>query len=118
MSEFTVNAILDMQRQLLERYKAVWAHMEPQEGRNQILWMICELGEVIDVVKKQGAKQIMEEPEVRRHFVEEMTDVLMYYGDVLLQKTYVSDYFTGKQSPNNGELDQYLIEGHHEGIVN
>lgn len=25
-----------------------------------------------------------------------------YYGDVLLQKTYVSDYFTGKQSPNNG----------------
>lgn len=40
-----------------------------------------------------------------------------YYGDVLLQKTYVSDYFTGRQSPNNGELDQYLIEGHHEGIV-
>ena len=40
-----------------------------------------------------------------------------YYGDVLLQKTYVSDYFTGKQSPNNGELDQYLIKGHHEGIV-
>ena len=40
-----------------------------------------------------------------------------YYGDVLLQKTYVSDYFTGKQSPNNGELDKYLIEGHHEGIV-
>lgn len=40
-----------------------------------------------------------------------------YYGDVLLQKTYVSDYFTGRQSPNNGELDQYLIKGHHEGIV-
>ena len=40
-----------------------------------------------------------------------------YYGDVLLQKTYVSDYFTGKQSLNNGELDKYLIEGHHEGIV-
>ena len=40
-----------------------------------------------------------------------------YYGDVLLQKTYVSDCFTGKQSLNNGELDKYLIEGHHEGIV-
>ena len=40
-----------------------------------------------------------------------------YYGDVLLQKTYVPDYFTGRQSPNNGELDQYLIKGHHEGIV-
>ena len=40
-----------------------------------------------------------------------------YYGDVLLQKAYVSDYFAGKQSPNNGEMDQYLIEGHHEGIM-
>ena len=39
-----------------------------------------------------------------------------YHGDVLLQKTYVSDYFTGKQSPNTGQLPQYLIENHHEGI--
>jgi len=41
-----------------------------------------------------------------------------YRGDVLLQKTYVSNYFTGKQSPNNGELPKYLIENHHEGIIN
>ena len=31
--------------------------------------------------------------------------------------SYKSDYFTGKQSPNNGEPDQYMIEGHHEGLV-
>ena len=40
-----------------------------------------------------------------------------YYGHVLLQKTYVSDYFTGKRSPNNGELPRYLIENHHEPIL-
>lgn len=40
-----------------------------------------------------------------------------YRGDVLLQKTYVSNYFTGKQSPNKGQLPQYLIEHHHEGII-
>ena len=28
-----------------------------------------------------------------------------YYGDVLLQKTYIADYFTGKQVPNRGELN-------------
>ena len=39
-----------------------------------------------------------------------------YHGDVLLQKTNVSDYFTGKQSPNTGQLPQYMIENHHEGI--
>lgn len=40
-----------------------------------------------------------------------------YRGDVILQKTYVSEYFTGKQAANNGERNRYLIEGHHEGIV-
>jgi len=40
-----------------------------------------------------------------------------YYGHVLLQKTYVSDYFTGKRSLNNGELPRYLIENHHEPIL-
>ena len=40
-----------------------------------------------------------------------------YYGHVLLQKTYVSDYFTGKRSHNYGELPRYLIENHHEPIL-
>lgn len=40
-----------------------------------------------------------------------------YRGDVLLQKTYVSVYFSGKQLPNKGEPPKYLIENHHEGII-
>lgn len=40
-----------------------------------------------------------------------------YYGNVLLQKTYISNYFTGKQSVNNGELERYLLEEHHQAIV-
>ena len=40
-----------------------------------------------------------------------------YYGNVLLQKTYISNYFAGRQSINNGELDQYLLKAHHEPIV-
>lgn len=40
-----------------------------------------------------------------------------YYGDVLLQKTYVSNYFTGKTAPNTGVLPKYLIENHHEAII-
>lgn len=37
-----------------------------------------------DVIKKQGPKRIMEEPEVRRHFVEEMCDVMMYFNDLMI----------------------------------
>lgn len=40
-----------------------------------------------------------------------------YYGSVLLQKTYISNYFTGKQSLNNGVLPKYLIEEHHMPII-
>lgn len=40
-----------------------------------------------------------------------------YVGDVLLQKTYVKDIFSGKQEKNEGELDQVLIQNHHPAIV-
>ena len=84
MSDFNVDDILDMQRTLQDRYKAIWAPIEPENGKNQLLWMISEVGEVIDVIKKQGHEAIMANEAVRAHFVEEMADVLMYYGDVML----------------------------------
>jgi hypothetical protein len=40
-----------------------------------------------------------------------------YHGDVLLQKTYVADFFTGRQAINKGEYAKYLISGHHEAII-
>lgn len=40
-----------------------------------------------------------------------------YYGDVLLQKTYIADFFTGKQVPNRGECESYLSKDHHEAIL-
>lgn len=40
-----------------------------------------------------------------------------YKGHVLLQKTYVSNFFTAKRRANNGELPKYLLEGHHEAII-
>ena len=40
-----------------------------------------------------------------------------YYGDVLLQKTYIADFFTGKQVPNRGECESCLLKDHHEAIL-
>ena len=40
-----------------------------------------------------------------------------YCGDVLLQKTFVEDVLTGVSKKNTGQLPQYYIENHHEGIV-
>lgn len=40
-----------------------------------------------------------------------------FNGDVCLQKTYIADYFTGKQVPNRGECDRYLLRDHHTAII-
>lgn len=41
----------------------------------------------------------------------------VYCGDVLLQKTYVSDCISKKSIKNTGQLPMYLIRDHHEGII-
>ena len=49
-----------------------------------MLWMIGEVGEVIDIVKKRGGVHAARDSELRKDLVEELADVLMYYNDVLL----------------------------------
>ncbi|MDE5587535.1 MAG: MazG-like family protein [Acetatifactor sp.] len=84
MEDFTVNEMLELQRKLQERYKDRWAPISPETGKNQLLWMVGEIGEVIDIVKKNGGQKSVEDTELRTHLVEELADVLMYYNDVLL----------------------------------
>ena len=40
-----------------------------------------------------------------------------YAGAVMLQKTYVDDFFTGKQKKNVGQFQRYLYKNNHEPIV-
>ena len=40
-----------------------------------------------------------------------------YKGDVLTNKSITMDYLSGKRKKNEGEVRQYYIEDHHEGIV-
>ncbi len=84
MSDFSVNEMLEMQRKLQDKYKDKWEQICPETGKNKLLWMIGEIGEVIDIVKQNGGTKTCEDAEIRAHLVEEMADVLMYYNDVLL----------------------------------
>lgn len=84
MSDFGINEMLQMQRELQERYKGIWESVSPETGQNKLLWMLGEAGEVIDIIKKKGSKRICEDKETRKAFTEEMADVLMYFNDVLL----------------------------------
>lgn len=84
MKELTVTEMQAMQRELYERYRDTWQPLEPPNARNQLLWMVGEVGEMIDLIKKLGDEAIARPGDVRAAFVEEMVDVLMYLNDVAL----------------------------------
>ncbi len=84
MSDFTINEMLAMQNKLQKKYKDKWETITPEAGKHKLLWMIGEVGEVIDIVKKNGDKKATEDRNVRKKLVEEMADVLMYYNDIML----------------------------------
>ena len=84
MEGFHIGEMLEMQRVLQEKYRHKWEPVCPETGKNKVLWMQGEIGEVIDIIKKQGHQSICEDPEVRQAFVEELADVLMYYNDIML----------------------------------
>lgn len=84
MADFGINEMQEMQKKLQDKYKDKWEPICPEAGKNKLLWMLGEVGEVIDIIKKHGGSKAAEDTEIRQYLVEELADVLMYYNDVLL----------------------------------
>ena len=82
--DLRISDLLAMQRELQDRHLDDWGGTPPERARDQLLWGIGEIGEVIDIVKKNGGERAASDPALRAHLVEELADVLMYYNDVLL----------------------------------
>ena len=80
MEDFGMQEMQKMQRALQDRYKDQWEPICPETGKNKMLWMIGEIGEVIDVIKKHGEEKACTEK--RESLVEELADVLMYYKEI------------------------------------
>ena len=44
--------------------------------------MLGKVGEVIDIIKKNGDKNVVEDVDVRQQLVEEMTDVMNWKSNI------------------------------------
>lgn len=84
MTDFSINEMQEMQKTLQDKYKHKWEPICPETGKNKLLWMVGEIGEVIDIIKKHGEWKASTDDEIRKDLIEELADVLMYYNDVLL----------------------------------
>lgn len=102
MDDLGFHEMQEMQKQLQEKYKDKWGGVSPEKARDQFLWMLVEAGEAADIIKKEGGGRIMENSEVRKHFIEEMSDLLMYFNDVMLCYSIKPE-----------ELREIYVEKHH-----
>ena len=106
MSNLTFETMFAMQAELHETYKDKWRPLSPAIARDKLLWMMAEMGEVADIIKKQGDEKIMDDTAVREHFIEEMCDTLMYFNDVLrcysITPTELEQVYVRKHEKNLG----------------
>lgn len=104
MSDLNFSDMLNMQNELYELNKEKWSPMQPEYGKDFFLWMMEEIGECISIIKKKGCNSVAENSNVRKLFCEEMSDVLMYYNDILLRfgitAEEISDAYIKKHSKN------------------
>lgn len=106
MNDIKISDMMEMQKELFELHKDSWPPMKPEYGKDFILYMIEEVGECISIIKKKGGKTITEDEAVRARFVEEMSDVLMYFTDTLLRygitAEEISQAYIDKHNKNMG----------------
>lgn len=102
-NDLKISELKNMQLKLYELNKENWHDMEPKYAKDHILFMVEEIGECISIIKKKKIDNIMNDEHIRNRFIEEMSDVLMYYIEVLnrlnisaeeFSKIYLQKYHT------------------------
>ena len=98
--------------------------LEINEPEADIVRKIFELrasGRSLNEISQWLFNEHIPSPTGKERWSREMISKLLknekYTGDVILQKTFVSDVFSGKQSRNIGQMDRYVIHEHHPAIV-
>lgn len=93
-NDLKISDMLKLSYDLWEKHSETWSPMKPEYAKFFILYMIEEIGEAIAIIKKKGEPEIMDNPDVREHFIEELGDVIMYFMDVLNRFDISSEEFS------------------------
>lgn len=75
------------------------------------------LGAISSALEKKKIPSPTGKPVWSRECIRKILCNEKYAGAVMLQKTYVEDFFTGKQKKNTGQRERYLYKNNHEAIV-
>ena len=54
MASLNLEDMQQIQKELQAKYLGKWGGLSPKIGRDKLLWMMIEAGEVADIIKKKG----------------------------------------------------------------
>lgn len=77
-------------------------------------WTVSEISRHLNV---EGVPGVHGEAKWHPSTIESMLRNEKHVGDMLMQKTYTSDFLTKAQAENHGELEQYFIRDNHPAII-
>ncbi len=89
----TIKEMLDLSNKLYEKHKDYWDN-SPESNINWVCWLVGEVGEVIDIIKKKGADKIINDETVRREMLLEITDCYMYLADITNRYKFTAEEFS------------------------
>ena len=94
----------------------------PEQAENvQLIYELYLSGYSLSGIAKELKQRGIDSPTGKETWTSCAIDKILsnekYTGDVLLQKTFRRDVFSGKQIQNHGEQAQYFYENNHSGIV-
>lgn len=93
-NELSIKEMLDSSNQLFELNKDKWAERTPESNIYWVAWLVGEVGEVIDIIKKKGVDKIMNHTETRQEMLEEISDCYMYLADILNRYEFSATEFS------------------------
>ena len=112
-------------------YGSLYGYRKGQDGNPEIIPEEAETIKLIytkflegnsysgisDILKNRGVKSSKGSEIWSTSAIQGILKNEKYKGDVLVQKTFVSDLFTKKCVRNTGELPMYLVKNHHIPII-
>jgi hypothetical protein len=101
-----INGVLEIIPEEAKVIKMIFSDYMSGMGKNAIMKKLTDL----DVPTKNGGR-----------WSESSIGIILrnekYCGDMLLQKTFISNHLDKKKCTNNGELPKYLVKASHEAII-
>ena len=101
--------------------KRIWVVQKEEAAIVKEAFALCIEGkhpaEIARIFIEKGYETVRGRKEWSRIAVRDILSNNFYIGEVLCQKTFSKDYISHTPSKNKGEKNQYLIEDHHEPII-